>query len=392
MERAGSNHEKSKTMKQLLCSLLLLAGVAIPSLAADTPAKNGAAADVPAFKSRLRTATTRHLNLLLDADGSVASLKGKGGDGEEALAFYRVFEITGDQRFRMAAMTLTDRVLKDMRATKFGVLPLKEKEKPGGKTFIGGGPPAMGFYVANAAYVLHREGGRAEDLKYLAKVLDEYPWNAEGWWSADIDVKTGESKQPLTKPSPINKTAAMAMAAGMLSEALREIAPEISARLKAKADKCIYAQVIPAQLPDGFWHYGLTENDPKNKDVLGYFMVTTHVLMELQHFNAAYREPKLDAAIRKAQAFALACIAPMTDPNTGPACAAHTTPSTPKHYVLADEPKRGFQLGLILIGAGEFGEGIKIMDASLKHFDYGNAGMDGVHAAAPSAAILSLLR
>ena len=121
-------------------------------------------------------------------------------------------------------------------------------------------------------------------------------------------------------------------------------------------------------------------------------MVTTHVLMELQHFNPAYREPKLDAAIRKAQAFALRCIAPMTDPNTGPACAEHKTQEAPRHYVLADEAKRGFQLGLILIGAGEFDEGIKIMDESLKHFDFGNAGMDGVHAAAPSAAILSRLR
>ena len=32
------------------------------------------------------------------------------------------------------------------------------------------------------------------------------------------------------------------------------------------------------------------------------------------------------------------------------------------------------------------------MDASLKHFPYGNAGMDGVKAAAPTAAILSWLR
>ncbi|MEO6740770.1 MAG: hypothetical protein ABIP20_10990 [Chthoniobacteraceae bacterium] len=362
------------------------------SHAGDAAEKNNASADLAAFKSRLLTATTRHLNLLLGADGSVAELKGKGGDGEEALAFYRVFEITGDPRFRTAAISLADRVLKDMRAMKFGVLPIKEKEKPDGRAFIGGGPPAMGFYVANVAYILHKEGGRTPDLKYLAKVIDEYPWNAGGWWSADIDVKTGESKQPLTKPSPINKTAAVAMAAGMLSEALRTTDPEVSGRLKQKTDKCIYDQVIPAQLPDGFWHYGLTENDPKNKDILGYFMVTTHVLMELQHFNSAYREPKLDAAIRRAQAFALKCIAPMTDPNTGTARAEHATPSTPRHYVLAEEPKRGFQLGLILIGAGNFDEGIKIMDASLKHFDFGNAGMDGVHAAAPSAAILSSLR
>ena len=373
-----------------LTALLLVSLTALHS--ADSPVQSSAAADVSAFKSRLLTATKRHLNMLLGDDGSVASLKGKGGDGEEALAFYRVFEITGEQRFRTAALSLADRVLKDMRATKFGVLPIKEKEKPGGETIIGGGPPAMGFYVANVACILHREGGRADDLKYLAGVLDRFPWNDGGWWASTIDVKTGESKLPMDKLSIINKTASVAMAAGMLSEAMRGIDPELSARLRQKTDKCIYGQIIPAQLEDGFWHYSLGENDPKNKDILGYFMLTTHMLMELQHFNPAYREPKLDAAIHKAQAFALKCIAPMTDPNIGTACAAHTTPATPRHYVLADEPKRGFQLGLILMGAGEFSEGIKIMDASLKHFDFGNAGMDGVHAAAPSAAILSQLR
>ena len=36
-------------------------------------------------------------------------------------------------------------------------------------------------------------------------------------------------------------------------------------------------------------------------------------------------------------------------------------------------------------------EGVKIMDAALMHFDYGNVGMDGVHAAAPSVAILAHL-
>jgi hypothetical protein len=114
--------------------------------------------------------------------------------------------------------------------------------------------------------------------------------------------------------------------------------------------------------------------------------------MELQHFNPAYREPKLDAALRKAQAFALKCIAPMTDPNSGPACLDHSTPATPHHYSLSDEPKRGFELGLILIGAGNFEEGIKIMDASMQHFPYGNAGQDGAHAAEPSAIVLSWLR
>src|SRR6266853_2618171 len=293
---------------------------------ADTPAKDTpASADVHAFKSRLAVATTKHLNLLLDADGAVGSLKGKTAEGQEALAFYLMFEITGDQRFRRAALTLCDRVLKDMRETKFGVLAIKEKEKAGGDKIMGGGPPALGFYTANAAYILHKEGGRDDDRKYIARVLDQYPCNEKGWWSADIDVATGESKVPLSKPSIINKSASIAMAAGALSEYLREIDPALSTRLKEKTDTFIYRQLIPAQLDDGFWHYSLGENDPKNKDILGYFMLTTQVLMELQHFNPAYREPKLDAALAKAQAFAAKCIVPMTDPNTGPACDAHST-------------------------------------------------------------------
>ena len=94
------------------------------------------------------------------------------------------------------------------------------------------------------------------------------------------------------------------------------------------------------------------DNDPKDKDVLGYFMLTTKELMDLQRFNPAYRDEKLNAALQRAQAFALKCIAPMTEPNTGPACAEHSTPGTPSHYSLKEDSKRGFQLGLILIGGG----------------------------------------
>ena len=218
-----------------------------------------------------------------------------------------------------------------MRETKFGVLPIKEKEKPNGEGIVGGGPPALGIYTSRVAYILHKEGGRNDDLKYIATVLDQYPWNENGWWSADIDVETGESKVPLTKPSPVNKTASLAMAAGTVAEYMRGIDLELSVRLKQKADKCIYSQIIPAQGADGFWHYSLSGNDPKNKDILGYFMLTTHMLMDLQKLNNAYREGKLNAAVGKAQAFALKCIAPMTEPNNGPACQEQSTPATPSH-------------------------------------------------------------
>lgn len=374
----------------------LLAILAASVLVAVAPAwsvgPSASASNVEAFQARLLAAMTKHLNLLLREDGSVIELKGKAADGETALAFYRMFEFTGEQRFRKAALTLADRILKDMRATKFGVLPIKEKEKEDGGKFIGGGPPAFGFYTGNVAYILHKEGGRADDLKYLGKVLDDFPWNEKGWWSQDINVATGEPKVSMDKPSIINKCTTIAMATGMLAEALRDIAPDLAARLKQKTDQCVYGQILPAQVDDGFWHYNISGRDPKDKDVLGYFMLSTSTLAELQHFNAAYREPKLDAAIAKAQKFAFECIAPMTDPNTGPACAAHSTPGTPGHYHLAEESKRGFELAGLLIDGGFMDEGIKIMDESLKHLRPGDAGMDGAHAAGPATGVLMHLK
>ena len=176
------------------------------------------------------------------------------------------------------------------------------------------------------------------------------------------------------------------MAAGIVSGYVRDIDPELSARLKHKTDKCIYGQIIPAQEADGFWHYSLLDNDPKDKDVLGYFMLTTKELMDLQKFNPAYREEKLTAAVQKAQAFALKHIAPMTDPNTGTSTSEHATRGTPKHYAIKEDLKRSFQLGLVLIGGGHTDEGIKIMNTALDHFPIGNAGQDGAHAAEPVGA------
>ena len=184
-------------------------------------------------------------------------------------------------------------------------------------------------------------------------------------------------------------TMASALPAGMVSVYVQGADPALAARLKQKTDKCIYSQLIPAQLADGFWHYGLTGNDPGNKDVLGYFMLTTEELMKLQQFNPAYREEKLNAAVRKAQAFALQHIAPMTEPNHGPACKEHTTREAPTHYSLKEDTKRCFQLGRILLGGGHTDEGLKIMNAALEQFPVGNVGQDGAHAAEPSALILS---
>ncbi len=342
----------------------------------------------PAFQTKLQTTLDKHFSQLLK-DGRDPELKGKSAEGNGAIAFFLMYEATHDPKYRKAALSLADQVLKDMRATKFGVLPIKEKDKPGGKTIIGGGPPAMGAYTSGVAYILHKEGGRNDDLKYIATVLDQYPWSEEGWWASTIDVATGESKLPMTKPAIINKTAAVAMAAGIVSGYVRDIDPKLSASLKEKTDKCIYSQIIPAQLADGFWHYSLKDTDPKDKDVLGYFMLTTKELMDLQKFNPAYREPKLNAALQQAQAFALKHIAPMTDPNTGTGNSEHATRGTPMHYSIKDDSKRSFQLGLVLIGGGHTEEGIKIMTPALDHFPIGNGGQDGAHAAEPSALILS---
>lgn len=380
-----------KTSLRIVLALLLVGTLGVRGAEAPQKGASDATATewMPPFKAKLRDTLTRHLDQLLDADGSVRAMKGKTAEGNGALAFYLMFEVSGEQRYRKAALSLADQVLKDMRATKFGVLPIKEKDKPGGTTIVGGGPPALGAYTSSVAYILHQEGGRGDDLHYLATVLDRYAWSEDGWWAATIDVKTGESKLPMTKPSPINKTAAMAMAAGILSDYVKDIAPALSASLKRKTDKCIYDQIIPAQLADGFWHYGLNENDPKDKDVFGYFMLTTKELMNLQRFNPAYREERLNAAIKRALTFALQQIAPTTEPNTGSGPRPHATAGTPKRYSVQDEAKRSYQLGLILLEGGQQKEGRKIMSAALALFPVGNAGQEGAHASEPSALILS---
>ena len=342
------------------------------------------------FAARLTAVTTRHLDRLLGPDATVSALKGKSADGATALAYYQMFELTGEPKYRAAAVALADRIVADMKATKHGVLYIKEK---GADAIAGGGPPAFGWYTAAAAYILHKEGGRTEDIRYIAKAIDAFPWNEGGWWANTVDIKTGQPKEPLTKAGAVNKSAAMAMCAGVVGERVKATDPDLAARLTAKADKCVYRQILPAQEGDGFWHYGFKGTDPKNKDVLGYFMVTTEALVHLQHLTGSYRDKAFQSALDKAYGFAAKHIAPMTDPNRGPAPPANrTTARTPTHYNLAEEPKRGFQLGVLLFAGRNHAEGVKVMDAALKHFAVGNAGTDGAHAVQPSALVLSLLK
>ncbi|MCL4401522.1 MAG: hypothetical protein M1436_02490, partial [Acidobacteria bacterium] len=341
-------------MARAFAALALVAAFPVHAFG-QAPAKS----DLAAYQAKLLASASKHLDLLLDANGGkVPALRTKAADSMTAFAYYLAYEMTGNQRYRVAAKDLADRIVTRMKATKFGVLYIKDKEKASGEKVSGGGPPSFAWYIASAGYIYHKEGGHDADLKYIATVLDWFPWNEEGWWSADIDVNTGISKEPLTHPSPINKNAAMAMASAMLSEYVRNLDAPMSVRLKHKADRCIYNQIIPAQLPDGYWHYGLTGRDPGNKEILGYFMITADSLLQLQHFTASYKDEVFQRTLDKASHFALDCIAPMTDPNRGPAC-RYSTPSTPEHIVLADDARRGFQLGFLLISTGAYEEGMK---------------------------------
>jgi hypothetical protein len=331
------------------------------------------------FSKLLSASVTKHLDLLLDNNGKLSPLKGKATDASTALAFYRMYEMYGNKKYRDVAITLADEILAEMKQEKFGVLFIKDKENNSGKKIAGGGPPALAFYTANLAYIYYNEGNRDADILYIANVLNNFPYNDKGWWANSIDIKTGEAKNGLSKPSPVNKSAAMAMAAGMVSGFIKNTNPALSNQLKTKADQCIYNQIIPAQEPDGFWHYGLTNNDPKDKDVLGYFMLTTEVLMQLYHSNPNYSNEKLKTALTSATAFAYKTIAPITHPNIGMLANQYTI-GTPTQYKITEEIKRGYAVGAILLEGGYINEAIKIVNAWSVKFPYGNAGSDGAHA------------
>src|SRR4051812_1906191 len=102
-----------KLLLSLLFVLTLQADAATGDGDSKAPASTAPSASLLEFKAKLLAATTRHLNLLISSD-SVGTLKGKTSAGQEAFAFYPMFELTGDQRFRGAAIDLANRILKDM--------------------------------------------------------------------------------------------------------------------------------------------------------------------------------------------------------------------------------------------------------------------------------------
>ena len=75
-------------------TLLLASLAAQPTAFAQTTSDS-----MQAVKAKLQTTLNQHLNKLLSNDGSVVSLKGKTADGSGALAFYLMFEVSGEQKF-----------------------------------------------------------------------------------------------------------------------------------------------------------------------------------------------------------------------------------------------------------------------------------------------------
>lgn len=116
------------------------------------------------------------------------------------------------------------------------------------------------------------------------------------------------------------------------------------------------------------------------------------MLIILRAIVPSYQDPALNACLAKAYDFALKSIAPLTDPNHGAPASKRTTPSTPAHYDLKVDPKRGFELGILLFAGKNFDEGMKIAGCAMDHFPYGNRGQTGAHSAHQSAVILMLLQ
>jgi hypothetical protein len=346
-----------------------------------------AAALAADLKTPAAAALRKHLDLVLAPDGAPVALNGKAAEALTAMCFEILYGVSGDPAHRRVAMILADRVLHNMKAMPVGVLAIKEKGEAG---TMGGGPPALGWYASILGYLYHR-AGREADVVYLAGVLDRYPWNPGGWWPASVDVRDGRPLIPIEKPSQINKCAAMAMACGALGEYVQPLDAKVAASLRMKTAKCLTAHIIPAQESDGFWHYGGEARDPKNKDVLGYFVLSIELLIWLVHFAPSYRSATLDRAIAKAEEFAARNIAPVTDPFTGSSLSRWTTAATPAHYDIAEEPKRGFALGVALLHGGYREQAEKIIGYALDHLRYGNRGEEAAKCAHDLATIVTLL-
>jgi hypothetical protein len=353
-----------------------------------TAATSLVAAPAPGLKARVAAALRRNLDALLLPSGDLAPVKGKAADALVAMSFDILHGATGEAKYRRAAITLADRTLAAMRATPVGILAIKEK---GANNVMGGGPPALGWYASILGDLYRRIGGREKDLLYIAGVLDRYPWNPKGWWSATVDVRNGQAVMDLDKPSQINKNAAIAMACAVLGDAVSKLDGKLAESLRAKTRQNLESQIIPEQQSDGFWHYGGTGNDPNNKDVLGYFVLAIELLVWLGKFAPQYRTEAFKKCLAKAEQFAATSIAPITDPYHGVPAVRRTTRATPEHYNLEEEPKRGFALGVALVDGKYMEQATRIIDHVLQYFPPADRGEIGAKCTHDAATILTLL-
>jgi len=166
----------------------------------------------------------------------------------------------------------------------------------------------------------------------------------------------------IERPTQVNKNASMVMAAAVLAETLPPAGAAVAGRLRAKGLSCLRRRILPAQMSDGYWHYGLTGGDPKNKEVLGYFLLSAGLLVRVRRLAPSFRDAALDAALDRAAGFAATRIA--------------------GRYDAATDPRRVFDLILLLADTGRTAQAARILDSAFDQFPYGNAGQDGADAPA----------
>jgi len=87
-----------------------------------------------------------------------------------------------------------------------------------------------------------------------------------------IDDRRGdrESKEPITNPSIINKTAAPRLPES--SALMLPTYPELSARLKQKTDNASTVSLLSSQEAMASGTIGLSERSSNGQDFLGYFI------------------------------------------------------------------------------------------------------------------------
>ncbi|MSV30279.1 MAG: hypothetical protein EXQ52_16290 [Bryobacterales bacterium] len=328
---------------------------------------------------------SKHLDLLFDGR-EVAKLDGKDAEATTAMAFHRMAKITGEARYRDATGQLADRIVKGMRSSPVGLLDIKEW---GADKIMYGGPPPLAWYGAYVPIILS-SSGRMEDVRFIAGVLDRFPWHDGGWWSSTADVRTGQPLEPLDSPAIINKNCGMAMACAVTSELVAQADAPLAGRLRMRALKCL-GNILPAQHSDGYWNYKLSGPEPVRKDTVGYFMLSTNFLIRLRELAPSFRQPALDKALAKAEAFAMKEIAPMTAPNTGRHPARPIGGATPDRYDPTDLPKRSYQLAVLLAHGGYTKEASRILMHALASFPRGDRGQHGSQCVEPASMVAVLL-